>query len=59
MIDDEIAPVPLAARLARLLNERSWRILDARAGFHARLTYAAIARDLGITHGRWTWPHER
>lgn len=51
-MDDEIAPVPLAARLAWLLDARAWRVLDARAGFQDRLTYAALARDLGITRGR-------
>ncbi len=52
LLDDDLVPVPLAARLARILDERAWRILDARAGVQDRLTYAAIARDLGITHGR-------
>ena len=52
MVDDEIAPVPLAARLAWLATERAWRVLDARAGFESRLTYAAIGRELGITRGR-------
>jgi len=52
MMDDEIAPVPLAARLAWLATERAWRVLDARAGFESRLTYAAIGRELGITRGR-------
>jgi len=51
-MDDEIAPVPLAARLAWLLDARAWRVLDARAGFQDLLTYAALARDLGITRGR-------
>ncbi len=39
-------------RLTQLLDARAWRVLDARAGFGSRLTYAAIGRELGITRGR-------
>ncbi len=57
-MDDERVPVPLAARLARLLDARAWRVLDARAGFEAPLTYAALARELGASRG-YVWQFHR
>jgi len=57
-MDDEPVPVPLAARLAWLLGARAWRVLDARAGFEPPLTYAALARELGVSRG-YIWQFHR
>jgi len=57
-MDDELVPVPLAARLAWLLGARAWRVLDGRAGFEPPLTYAALARELGASRG-YIWQFHR
>jgi len=57
-MDDELVPMPLAARLAWLLDARGWHVLDARASFAPPLTYEALARELSTSRG-YAWQLHR